>query len=204
MKHKYIENYNLTRFLYARDEVELSLVVSLLEKKNIKECYYWAFELYYSNYDISQLIWKIFYDFYFHYNSTLEKTIYKNLENYNNYYNIANIIRKLFSSRISSTVFKLRQAVLYENYSNFFKRKPGRPPNWLNKYDKIYIPLIISINKSNYLNIAFYLYDLVNKSHDTYLIFVEIIKYFTFDHKHDHDYCINNFKNRNYCEKREL
>ncbi len=33
MKHKYIENYNLTRFLYARDEVELSLVVSLLEKK---------------------------------------------------------------------------------------------------------------------------------------------------------------------------
>ena len=46
MLSKYIHNtsYNLTRYLYARDEVELSLIVSLLEKKDIMECYFWAFE----------------------------------------------------------------------------------------------------------------------------------------------------------------
>ena len=51
-----------------------------------------------------------------------------------------------------------------------------------------YIPLLfLLINLIS--KILLFIHDLVNKSHDTYLILV-VIKYFTFDHKHDHDYCI--------------
>jgi hypothetical protein len=200
MKSKYIQelNYNLTRYLYSRDEVELSFVVSLLEKKDIMECYFWAFELYYSGYDISQLIWKIFYDFYFHYNSKLEVIIHNKLAKWrenNDYKNIAYIIQNLFRSKISHVVFTLRQRILHENYKYEFKPKRGRPPNWLNKYEKRYIPLIIAISNSDYYNIAYYLYYLIdNNTHDiTYAIFVAIMKYFSLDHDHGHYMMIENF-----------
>ena len=200
MKSEYIEelNYNLTRYLYSRDEVELSFVVSLLEKKDIMECYFWAFELYYSGYDISQLIWKIFYDFYFHYNSKLEVIIHNKLAKWrenNDYKNIAYIIQNLFRSKISHVVFTLRQRILHENYKYEFKPKRGRRPNWLNKYEKKYIPLIIAISNSDYYNIAYYLYYLIdNNTHDiTYAIFVAIMKYFSLDHEHDHYMRIDNF-----------
>jgi hypothetical protein len=200
MKSEYIEelNYNLTRYLYSRDEVELSFVVSLLEKKDIMECYFWAFELYYSGYDISQLIWKIFYDFYFHYNSKLEVIIHNKLSKWrenNDYKNIAYIIQNLFRSKISHVVFTLRQRILHENYKYEFKPKRGRRPNWLNKYEKKYIPLIIAISNSDYYNIAYYLYYLIdNNTHDiSYTIFVAIMKYFSLDHEHDHYMRIDNF-----------
>ena len=200
MKSEYIEelNYNLTRYLYSRDEVELSFVVSLLEKKDIMECYFWAFELYYSGYDISQLIWKIFYDFYFHYNSKLEVIIHNKLAKWrenNDYKNIAYIIQNLFRSKISHVVFTLRQRILHDNYKYEFKPKRGRRPNWLNKYEKKYIPLIIAISNSDYYKIAYYLYYLIdNNTHDiTYAIFVSIMKYFSLDHEHDHYMRIDNF-----------
>tara|TARA_B100000902_G_scaffold383669_1_gene422831 strand:- start:2349 stop:3548 length:1200 start_codon:yes stop_codon:yes gene_type:complete len=214
MNYKYIEdlNYNLTRYLYARDEVELSFVVSLLEKKDIMECYFWGFELYYSGYDISQLIWKIFYDFYFHYNSKLESIIYKKLTKWSenkDYKNIAYIIQNLFRSKISHVVFTLRQKILNENYKHKFKRTRGRPPTWLNKYEKKYIPLVTAISNSDYYNIAFYLYNLFDEN-ITYDIFVEIIKYFSFDHDHGHYMSIDNFTNnhlnddvKNYWELRK-
>ena len=69
--------YTLTRFLYIKDEVELSLVTALLKKKNLQECYYWAFELYYSGFDteLFQLLWKIYFDFYYEYNPIFIKII---------------------------------------------------------------------------------------------------------------------------------
>lgn len=190
--------YNLTRYLYSRDEVELSFVVSLLEKKDIMECYFWAFELYYSGYDISQLIWKIFYDFYFHYNSKLEVIIHNKLAKWrenNDYKNIAYIIQNLFRSKISHVVFTLRQRILHDNYKYEFKPKRGRRPNWLNKYEKKFIPLIIAISNSDYYNIAYYLYYLIDNYSDdiTYAIFVAIMKYFSLDHDHDHYMKIDNF-----------
>ena len=55
--------YILTRFLYIKDEVELSLVSALLKKRNVQECYYWAFELYYSGFDIVQLLYLTYWFF---------------------------------------------------------------------------------------------------------------------------------------------
>ena len=60
--------YSLTRYLYARDEVELSFIASLISGKDIEECYYRGYELYYSGYDVFRTIWKVYYDFYYEYN----------------------------------------------------------------------------------------------------------------------------------------
>ena len=67
--------YSLTRYLYARDEVELSFIASLISGKDIEECYYWGYELYYSGYDVFRTIWKVYYDFYYEYNPGLEPFI---------------------------------------------------------------------------------------------------------------------------------
>ena len=57
---------SLTRYLYMTDEVIHSYLDSLLKKRNIKECYFWISEYYYSGFKQKSwsLLWKIFYDFY--------------------------------------------------------------------------------------------------------------------------------------------
>lgn len=53
-----------TRYLYLKDEVEISLTTSILEKK--EEAVFWAYELYYSGYrnETFILLWKIYYYFF--------------------------------------------------------------------------------------------------------------------------------------------
>ena len=70
--------FTLTRLLYSHDEVKYSLINSLLEQRNISECYFWCSELYYSDTnDIFKFIWKVYFDFYAIYNPGLEKYIQK-------------------------------------------------------------------------------------------------------------------------------
>jgi hypothetical protein len=69
-------NYVLTRNYYAKDEVELMLVSKILNN-NIREAYIWAFEYYYSGFDIYSLLWKIYLDFYYELNPKMEDYIFK-------------------------------------------------------------------------------------------------------------------------------
>lgn len=65
-----------TRYLYNLDEVQLTLLECILSRKSIKEIYFWTCELYYSidKDEIWQLIYKIYYDFYFiNYSQLIEK-----------------------------------------------------------------------------------------------------------------------------------
>ena len=65
--------FTLTRFLYIKDEVQLALLLSILEKKD--ESVYWAYEIYYSSNksnEIFDLLWKIYYDFFAILNPTFE------------------------------------------------------------------------------------------------------------------------------------
>jgi len=54
-----------TRYLYVKDEVKLSLITSLLDKK--EKAIFWAYELYYSGFEIELFnhLWKIYFDFYY-------------------------------------------------------------------------------------------------------------------------------------------
>jgi hypothetical protein len=53
-----------TRYLYIKEEVKLSLLVSILQKND--DAIFWAYELYYSGFkhELFNFIWKIYYDFF--------------------------------------------------------------------------------------------------------------------------------------------
>ena len=58
---------NLTRYLFIKQEVELSLILSLSSNKNLDAALYWTYELYYSGYEdlVFSLLEKIYYDYYY-------------------------------------------------------------------------------------------------------------------------------------------
>lgn len=62
-----------TRYLYIKDEVQLALLVSILNKS--EKTLFWAYELYYSGFhaELFSLLWKIYFDFYY----TLNPGFYK-------------------------------------------------------------------------------------------------------------------------------
>jgi len=66
-----------TRYLYIKDEVELSLLVSIF-KKNYEQSIFWANELYYSGFEkeLQSLLIKYYFDFFFIENSQYLDDIY--------------------------------------------------------------------------------------------------------------------------------
>jgi hypothetical protein len=66
-------NIKLTRYLYIKDEVELSLVSAILERSD--HALFWCYELYHSGYinDLIHLLWKIYFDFFAVLNPSFEK-----------------------------------------------------------------------------------------------------------------------------------
>ena len=71
-----------TRYLYEVDEVKVSLLIALL-KKDVAKAEFWMFELFYSGYveELTQLIWKIYYDFYASLNYKYEKYLQTKMKN---------------------------------------------------------------------------------------------------------------------------
>ena len=67
----------LTRYLYAKDEVELALLVAILNKSD--DSLFWAYELHYSGFtqDLFQLLRKIYYDFFATLNPAFESYLLK-------------------------------------------------------------------------------------------------------------------------------
>ena len=61
-----VTRLTLTRYLYITDEVKYSLLLSLIDKKDIHNVLFWAYELYYSGYDeeLFKYIRCIYFDFY--------------------------------------------------------------------------------------------------------------------------------------------
>jgi hypothetical protein len=57
-------NLVFTRYLYIKDEVKISLLISILNKSD--DAIFWAYELYYSGFknELIEFIWKIYYDFF--------------------------------------------------------------------------------------------------------------------------------------------
>jgi len=106
-------NIILTRYLYIKDEVELALLLSILNK-NESEALFWAYELYYSGFykSLFDFIWKIYYDFFATLNPSFESYLFKKQ---NEYYDInrdnkiiASIITNLITRDFNVDVFILR------------------------------------------------------------------------------------------------
>ena len=164
-----MSEYLLTRYLYAKDEVELSLITAVLQKREIDECYYWGYELYYSGFDVFKLLWKMYYDFYFENNPGLEPHIREKEKlwrrNGGAHY-VASVISNLVSSSSvsSDTVFIMRQYVERVARGSSAERgfvARGRPPRWCSDYDTKYRPLLMSIYKGGHRTIALHAHRLL-------------------------------------------
>lgn len=177
--------FTLTRLLYSQDEVEYSLINSLLEQRNISECYYWACELYYSNKNdenrIFNLIWKIYFDFYAIYNPSLEKYIQKKEKNWKlsrDLSIIVFIIYNLFQCNISSDVFLLRQYTYQKKESLIMYKVKGKKWDWLSDFPASYRSFVISIHKKHITNAAVILHNLV-KHREIKEIYNILIRYYS-------------------------
>ena len=109
-------SYRLTRYLYSVDEVKYCLITALLKKKDIDECYYWCFELYFSQLEeeLFELFYKIHYDFYAERNPKLEGYIKTKKTKWlfdKKIIHIASIIKNMFIADSTPTVFLMRQYI---------------------------------------------------------------------------------------------
>jgi hypothetical protein len=70
-----------TRYLYEKEEVEVALILSILQKKE-EEALFWAYELYYSGFEFQliNLLWKIYFDFYALLNHGFQSYLLKKLD----------------------------------------------------------------------------------------------------------------------------
>ena len=160
--------YTLTRFLYIKDEVEISLMTALLKKQNLQECYYWTFELYYSEFDVFQLLWKIYFDFYYELNPCMEDYMLKKhvlWEEGKKIIHIASIVRNLFRLKSSPNAFILRQYIVKEIFPTHIY---STPPKWLDAYQipEQFHNLLLSINNGHTANSCYYIKLLLDSSDD--------------------------------------
>ena len=68
------QTFQFTRYLYEKEEVKISLIISILNKKE-DDALFWAFELFYSGFtsELTELIWDLYYNFYATMNPGFEK-----------------------------------------------------------------------------------------------------------------------------------
>ena len=103
-------NLVFTRYLYIKDEVKISLFISILNKSD--DAIFWAYELYYSGFknELIELIWQIYYDFFATQNPTFAAYLSKKLSSKEDLDNrlISSIIQNLLIRNYNTDVFLLR------------------------------------------------------------------------------------------------
>ena len=102
-----------TRYLYGKDEVEISLMTNLLNRTN--DAIFWADELFHSGFvkELTILLWKIYYDFYAVINPNFETYLVTKLKNIDLIDDILvyTIIKNFTIRRHNIDVFILRNIV---------------------------------------------------------------------------------------------
>lgn len=172
---------DLTRLFYNKEEVIYSFTSSLLKKRDIIECYFWAFELLYSGVNIFEIIWEIYYDYYSVLNPKMEKFISKKhteWESDNDEEHICCVIHNLFILSHSYEIYMMRQTALAGYCSLVIPKCSNKMKGYLKKYDKKYHNLLISINKRLLNNICYYLQKLMESDPSGYYDIHRVICYF--------------------------
>jgi hypothetical protein len=125
-----------TRYLYLKDEVEIALLASLLNKN--EDAIFWAFELYFSGFEneLLDLFWKFYYEFYATLNPTFEAYLTKKNAAFLSGSSeekqkiVATIVNNLLIRKYTLDVFMLRQVI-----SNFEIEIKESLESWLEKKD---------------------------------------------------------------------
>lgn len=111
----------LTRYLYIKDEVEISLLVSLLEKHR-EQSLFWAYELYYSGFceELFEFLWIIYFDFFASLNPSFEVYFLKKEKEWSQTRDailVAVIIENLLMRPFNSDVYILRNSEYIKDQS---------------------------------------------------------------------------------------
>lgn len=114
---------HFTRYLYVKEEVKLSLILCILNKKD--ESVFWAYELYYSGFksELIQLFWTMYYDFYYTLNPSFEKYLLKKLINDLNFESncenlLAMIVNNFMIRPHTMDIFMLKQIIQICDFDN--------------------------------------------------------------------------------------
>ena len=121
----------LTRYLYIFDEVALAFIESILKKSSLNECYFWISELYLSGFHNQcwELIWFIYFDFYF-INNPIFTSFIKKKYNDCTFHSLLTVVKNMFKLNSSSQIFITRQYNSQIKKIDYIFR--GKKPNWLN------------------------------------------------------------------------
>ena len=112
-----------TRYLYVKEEVKLSLILCILNKKD--EAIFWSYELYYSGFKIEliHLFWSMYYDFYYTLNPSFEKYLQQKLKtnlvfeiNCDNW--LAMIVNNFMIRPHTMDIFMLKQIIQICDFDN--------------------------------------------------------------------------------------
>jgi len=118
-----IPTITFTRYLYVKDEVKLTLLTCILNKS--EKSLFWGYELYYSGFEneLFDLIWKIYFDFYYTLNPSFYDYFIKKHKEWNKILGgiekdkiINIIINNLMIRPYNLDIFFLRQFVNYSDY----------------------------------------------------------------------------------------
>lgn len=104
-----MQNFIFTRYLYEKDEVKLSLLMSILKRK--KDAVFWANELYYSGFkdELKTFLWTIYYDFFATLNPAFNIYLLKQFKE--NGDNFAQLVENFMIRPFNLDVFMLRHQV---------------------------------------------------------------------------------------------
>lgn len=149
------DEFQFTRYLYEKDEVKLSLVTSIINKKD--DAIFWAYELFYSGFkrELVELLWKIYYDFYSTLNPSFEKYLNNKLSScfHNNEDKellISMIINNFIIRQNNMDIFMLRQIAQICDFDNQYVQGY----KFIEDFDIIYKEILLAIETNDYLTLS--------------------------------------------------
>jgi len=162
-------SFQFTRYLYEVEEVKLSLIMGLMNKKEY--VLFWAYELFYSGYknDLIALLWSVYYDFYAVLNPSFEKYLLTKMKINLDEKNLASVIHNFIIRPSTIDVFMLRQLISNIDFDFDYT---GDDLN-TEYYDKTIIKLLVS---EDYLQIAYFIFNMNDKF--TSSMFISVLNYF--------------------------
>lgn len=169
-----------TEFLYLKDELISSFIISLLFENDIDEPILYISELYHSKLyeDVYNIIWQAYFDFYYITNPELVGLINDTIENdkkNKSIQNIHSIVKNLFKRDKSFPVFLLHQHIKIYGTKNKFTAFRGKKPKFLEKYNDISHKILQSLDKFNWNNVSHFISAIKNEDID--IIFSDTVTY---------------------------
>jgi len=169
-----------TEFLYLKDELIVSFIISLIYETDIDEPILYISELYNSKYyeDVYNIIWQTYFDFYYITNPTLITLIHDTItkdKSEKSIQNIHYIIKNLFKLDKSVPVFLMHQQIKIYGAKSKFTAFRGKKPKFLEKYNDVSHKIIQSLEKFNWKNITHFISSI--KEDDLPIVFSDIHNY---------------------------